>query len=287
MQLKDISPFVRLAMVADLPPADAVNRYQRICTRDSRAFCGLRGSGRLHTTVQSFSVSPGSCILLPAGTAYRWQPDAHTGLQVASVNFDYTDRFADLNHTLRPVPSLRFQQAQILDPVQIDDCPLLNDPVCVEDGAGFQETFYSLTTTFSLQGAFCRELLSATMKTLIIGIARSQMSAPEAHSVHEAVQEMVRYIQHHYREPIDNHTIADRLHFHPVYCNRIFKNGVGQSIHQFLLQYRLRAAMDLLDTTDASIQDVAERVGFPDAAYFSRCFKKKVGQTPSEYQKNG
>ena len=90
------------------------------------------------------------------------------------------------------------------------------------------------------RSASCRELLSAAMKTLIVEIAHSRKSAHEAHSVHKAVQEMEWYTQHHCREPIDNRTIADRMHFHPVYCNRIFKNGVGSSIRQFLLQYRLR-----------------------------------------------
>ena len=48
---------------------------------------------------------------------------------------------------------------------------------------------------------------------------------------------------------------------------------------------RIENGRDLLKTTDLTVQDVADKVGYKDTAYFSRVFKAKVGLTPTDYKK--
>ena len=59
----------------------------------------------------------------------------------------------------------------------------------------------------------------------------------------------------------------------------------GQSLHQYLLTYRLRQAMPLIEAGAEPIAAVAARVGFSDPGYFSKLFRSKIGCSPIEYRK--
>ena len=51
---------------------------------------------------------------------------------------------------------------------------------------------------------------------------------------------------------------------------------------QFIAQVRIREAARLLTSTSLSMEDIAERTGFPNPAYFSRVFKRITGRTPTQ-----
>lgn len=66
---------------------------------------------------------------------------------------------------------------------------------------------------------------------------------------------------------------------------RRFRQALGMTPNQYLQDLRIENGRDLLKTTDLTVQDVAEKVGYKDTAYFSRVFKAKVGLTPTDYKK--
>jgi AraC-like DNA-binding protein len=59
---------------------------------------------------------------------------------------------------------------------------------------------------------------------------------------------------------------------------------MGMPPTQYLNGYRVEKAQTLLKNTDRSITDIALAVGFDDASYFARIFKKQTGMTPREYK---
>ena len=54
---------------------------------------------------------------------------------------------------------------------------------------------------------------------------------------------------------------------------------------QYIISLRIESAMNLLGNTDYSISQVAEAVGYDNALYFSRIFRKYTGMSPSDYKK--
>jgi len=72
--------------------------------------------------------------------------------------------------------------------------------------------------------------------------------------------------------------------YHPKYISRRFREVVGVSFSDYLQNCRLQRACSLLTGTDAAIQDIAASVGYRDAAYFSRVFRRFTGISPSEYR---
>ena len=70
--------------------------------------------------------------------------------------------------------------------------------------------------------------------------------------------------------------------------NRLYQvtgHGYGKGIAAYVREIRIKTAMELLNTTEWRISEVAREVGIPDYNYFTKVFKKYMGQTPSQYRK--
>ena len=77
-----------------------------------------------------------------------------------------------------------------------------------------------------------------------------------------------------------------KLYFlHEKYLGRLFRQQIGRSFHQYLLETRLSKAAELLKTTRKTATDVAFECGFNSAAYFNRSFAAAYGAPPSQYRK--
>ena len=63
----------------------------------------------------------------------------------------------------------------------------------------------------------------------------------------------------------------------------MFKKETGISLKQYITDFRIDKAKELLSRADARISDVATEVGFDNFSYFSTVFKKTTGLTPNEY----
>ncbi|MBQ3028402.1 MAG: helix-turn-helix domain-containing protein [Lachnospiraceae bacterium] len=79
--------------------------------------------------------------------------------------------------------------------------------------------------------------------------------------------------------------LADSLNVERSYLYRLFMEHCGISPQQYLTEIRMERACELLLTTELSVQAVACSVGYKDALYFSRVFRKRKGITPSNYRK--
>ena len=70
-------------------------------------------------------------------------------------------------------------------------------------------------------------------------------------------------------------------------CCRFFKRQMGQSLFDYLLDYRIGRSLALLEEGGATVAEVASQVGFSNPAYFSKVFRARMGHSPREYQKQG
>ena len=94
------------------------------------------------------------------------------------------------------------------------------------------------------------------------------------------------YIKENYRDKnLSIDTIAAHFYMSPQYIPKLFKKAFDISIMQYITNTRISAAKTLIQTQDMGIKNIAEAVGYDDANYFSRLFKKKTGMTYTEYKK--
>lgn len=99
------------------------------------------------------------------------------------------------------------------------------------------------------------------------------------------VEEVLRYIGTHLgEEGLAVQEIADYLHLHPVYLNRIFRKEKGYSIGQYIVNERMALAGKLLESGRLSVNSVAEQTGYGSYSNFNMMFKKYYGCTATQYQ---
>nr|WP_281287087.1 helix-turn-helix transcriptional regulator [Paenibacillus hemerocallicola] len=93
------------------------------------------------------------------------------------------------------------------------------------------------------------------------------------------------WIEVHYHETFTLSQISEELHLTKTYISRIFREETGTSLMGFVTARRIRQASLLLYETDLSIEQIGEKVGFPNFSYFCQVFKKHVGLSPNQLRK--
>lgn len=98
------------------------------------------------------------------------------------------------------------------------------------------------------------------------------------------ILEMIAYLRRRYAERFSLTTMAEALHVSRGECCRYFKRMMGMTITEYLIDYRLSKAAQLLTQSGASITEIAHATGFNSPSSFAQEFKKKTGMTPSQYR---
>lgn len=99
------------------------------------------------------------------------------------------------------------------------------------------------------------------------------------------ILQAVEFIQNNYSFPIHVTDIANYVCINRSYLYTLFKTHLGVSPQDYLANYRISQATELLTVTDLSIESIALSCGYTDPLIFSKVFKTKKGRTPSRYRK--
>lgn len=97
------------------------------------------------------------------------------------------------------------------------------------------------------------------------------------------VEYALSYIEYNYHH-IKVHDIASHIGINRSYLTAIFKKKLGVPPQQYLVDFRLKKAAEMLTNTTMSIQDIAEKIGYENPLTFSKMFKQFYGLSPKHYR---
>jgi two-component system response regulator YesN len=101
-------------------------------------------------------------------------------------------------------------------------------------------------------------------------------------------REAADYIREHFADPdLSLPSLCKELYISTSYFSLVFKKYRERTFVDFLTEVRIEKAKELLRTTALKTYEVAERVGYRDAHYFSLSFRKATGITATEYRNGG
>lgn len=150
--------------------------------------------------------------------------------------------------------------------------------------------YASIDLSLYLVEKFCgHEIALQTAKSLLVGLPRTNQAGyavlplSQAHSdkrIHAAEE----YLRAHFREEVRIEVLAERSAMSPRNFIRRFKAATGRLPGEYLQLMRVALARELLEGDSVSIQEVSERVGYSDQAFFRALFKRHTGMTPMEYR---
>lgn len=114
--------------------------------------------------------------------------------------------------------------------------------------------------------------------------AGQEVEADSGDRVSLMMSKVKGYLQNNYMYDVSLDSLGDILRISPSYLSSTFKKCFGVGFLDYLTELRVQAAKDLLADPLRSTAEVASLVGYESASYFTRAFKKKTGQTPTEYR---
>lgn len=281
MLLTQIHPFVRYVGDRTIDEKRA-NRW--LVSRDNRLFLCKSGEGTVQVAEESYKVSEGALLFIPVGTPYLFPPAAVNPLTFLSLNFDFVYQ-QELGPyqlaTLTPETAMQHRFVRY----QFTDTPLYNDPVICQCDEYMTELLHQVHKEFFYNKLYAQQILSANLVLALVRTLR-KLSAEKLTKVNRAgtIDKLIDYIKNHYNEKLTLESIAKHMGYHPDYINRLMHYHTGQTIYQFLQDFRINKAIRMIRSSELSFSAIAERTGFINVSHFSHTFKKKTGKTPSEFR---
>lgn len=100
----------------------------------------------------------------------------------------------------------------------------------------------------------------------------------------QAAEKIRRYIRKNYMKDISMQDAARMMNYSDAYFCKLFKQCFDQNFTAYLARIRINEARRLLQDKNASVREVSMLVGYYDANYFAKVFKRIAGMNPSEYR---
>ena len=119
--------------------------------------------------------------------------------------------------------------------------------------------------------------------TRLLICAKNKICSTPTTSAEYIVKGIKQIISDNYKDILTLEDIAEKLHFNLVYANRVFKQETNITIYEYLLNFRMEKAKELLASSELKVYEVGEAVGYGAAKYFSTVFKNYIGMTPKQY----
>ena len=198
-------------------------------------------------------------------------------MKFLAINFDWTQNFCGSNIPIPPLPYKGDGELCAFESVIFEDCKELNRFAYCENAFFAEKLLKEMIEHYEKKQLHYQLENDARMTLILIEFVRRLAARKTNYFDADAVAD---YLQSHYNEEITNKKIAEIFHFHPNYISSEFQRIFGKPLHRYLLELRITKAIGLLETGRYSVESVAEAVGFSDANYFSRYFKKITGKTP-------
>lgn len=221
-----------------------------------------RGRGILETaTCPHLDIQAGDLFILFPGEWHRFRPDPETGWDENFVGFD-----GDYAHHL--MQSFFAPGQPLLRDAASPDIVRLIRKIAEQVGDTSPETaplvFADMITLITRLVLFTRVHASSERRAV-----RLKLHAAREQILEQAFQR------------IDFRALAANLGLSYTVFRRLFQRETGHAPLAYQLEVRISRARVLLEQTDLSVSEIAQRTGFANVFYFSKMFTKRAGQTPT------
>ena len=224
----------------------------------------IRGKGSYTIEGRAYYLGAGDTFLLFPGVESCYRADEKDPWEYAWVGFAGNDAYSMIANTEfskeNPVLNQSEISSELFQKIRA---------VYEANGNTFRDAVSMTGALYSLMGFLMKH-----------SAGKEQPKNPQIHYVERAMQ----YIAEQYSYPITVEDVAVYTGVSRSYLFRLFREKMKQSPKEYLLEYRIRQACQLLNQTDLPVRSIAHSVGFEDNLYFSKVFRKYKSCTPSEYR---
>ena len=232
-----------------------------------------RGSGRHEVDFTSYDVKPGALFFLNPGQTHHWElsPD------VEGYIFFHTQAFYDLHYTNHRLNRFPFYYS-------IHNIPVVQMGINEKIVDLFRAVFEENDSAKLMQ----KEMIISIIDLIYIEAARiypaqSGSSIAAENNYYSKYRRFEELVEQRYTEEKSPSAYASMLNIGAKHLNRISRAVVGKTAGDVIIERVLLEAKRGLVLQRNSFAQISHLLGYEDYAYFSRLFKKKTGETPSDF----
>jgi AraC-like DNA-binding protein len=281
LDLATIRPYVRYAEEEHI---QGNRNYFRMRAYDHRLFFVVDGEAEVALDGQRKILRRGAVMYCLSGTSYCIKPAQGSDLQLIKVNFDMTQANRELVHPIPVVTEFQWEAECQLEFIDFAE-PGLRGPLIMEDMQELLPYLRAMTAEKIRPLSYGSVQLTNLMHCVLTLLFREAQNQRTAKKISNASAAILDYVELHYADSLTNRDLAEKFGYHPNYIGCLVLEQTGMPLHRYLLQLRIRHGINLLTTTQMTVAQIAEAVGFHSSSYFSQYFKQCTGHTPGEYRK--
>lgn len=140
---------------------------------------------------------------------------------------------------------------------------------------GVYKQLYNMTTLPEVENWLSREVFPAIQE---------QLRHVEVSKQTVIVQKVAQYLREHIRSDLSLQQLSDEFGVSPSHLSRMFKEEIGRTFSQYLLELRMNKAKEWLEHTDLPVKTIADRLHYTSVTNFSRVFKQVAGTSPGKFR---
>lgn len=217
----------------------------------------VAGKARYELDQEAFTAEAGDVLFIPAHISYT----------VRAISEEPWENYA-----------IGFRTAENIANLPLDRVQKVSDP------AHFAELFGKAYRVWGACGFGYRIQIKAMLHQILYELLQESF---DRHYASNAALSSLRiaadYMEKNYREHITVETLAELSGYSASHFSRQFSRVYGTSPIQYLNSVRVLHAKNLLSTDQYSMAEIAQKCGFSNVYYFSRCFKQLTGTTPGKW----
>lgn len=166
---------------------------------------------------------------------------------------------------------------------EIDLLGRIGEPYFLKDETHPHLSFIDYLDSDSLLDAL---IVKEKVHKVIMHLIKKKGLNAEIAELSQCVQKAIEFINNHLHEKLDIATISEYAYVSKCTLSNKFKSELKITINEYILRQKMFKAEQLLRSSDMTIAQISNALGFSEQFYFSRCFKKTHGMSPVKYRKS-
>jgi AraC family transcriptional activator of pobA len=240
-------------------------------------------SGPLTTNASPFSLDAGDLLIVAPGTVMGPFDPTHPGHASGwAVSFTAEALGADV-----PGSSFAWRTHPLLFPfVRGQATGMLRRTVAPDDRAEWSHRFQALARELAERRDGYREAAIAHLTLLLVAASRLATDVVDDLRVNQEplLAEVFDVIERRYAEPLSLHDVARAISLSPGHLTTTVRRRTGRTVQDWIVDRRMVEARRLLAGSTFPMAEIGRRVGYSDAGYFARVFRRVHGVTPTQWR---
>lgn len=259
--------------------------FNNVISPFSRLYLITEGKATVYHHGRKFDLLPGNMYLIPSFTYSSYHCDSmHTQYYVSFLEelgsgMSLYD-FVDVNYQVEAtdLDTLLFQKLLTINPNRM---LVNNDPKQYDNRLtlkGFEEQNQQLNPSSYLE-------TSGILKVLFSKFIMDRPNFDDSKVLQPKLDRVLNYISENLHSDLRLKELADLSNISVDYFSKSFKKYMGVNPSRYIQDKRLERGLLLLLTTNLTVKEIANTIGFEAHQYFSRFFKERTGESPTEFRK--